>query len=254
MNLETDYLGLKLANPIMPGASPLVDSLPLVRELEDAGAPAIVMHSLFEEQIVRDQWAAHQHQAASEGITPEASGFFPDQEDFVLGPEEYLLTIQKLKNAVDIPVIASLNGSTIGGWVEYARQIEQAGADALELNTYHVSTDPTESGADVENRTLEILRSVREALEIPIAVKLSPYFSSLPHLAAEIESLGPARAPYALGRRPRCPCSHRRAHPPRACTPCASDPGCAASSAGSRAGRASRRASARRSRRWSGGR
>jgi len=190
MNLETEYLGLKLANPIMPGASPLVDSLPTVRALEDAGAPAIVMHSLFEEQIVRDQWSTHHHQAVAEGITPEASTFFPEQEDFQLGPEEYLLTLQKLKTAVDIPVIASLNGHTLGGWVDYARQIEQAGADALELNTYHVATDPNESGADVEARTLEILRSVREAVRIPLAVKLSPYFSSLPHFAREIQSLG----------------------------------------------------------------
>lgn len=190
MNLETEYLGLKLPHPIMPGASPLVDSLDTVRALEDAGAAAIVMHSLFEEQIIRDQWSAHQHQAVSEGITPEASTFFPEQEDYMLGPEEYLATVQRLKEAIDIPVIASLNGSSMGGWVDYARMIEQAGADALEINTYHVATNPEESGADLENRTIEILRNIRSAVEIPLAVKLSPYFSSLPHFAREIQALG----------------------------------------------------------------
>ncbi len=190
MNLETEYLGLKLPHPIMPGASPLVDSLDTVRALEDAGAAAIVMHSLFEEQIIRDQWSTHQHQAVSEGITPEASTFFPEQEDYMLGPEEYLATVQRLKETVDIPVIASLNGSSMGGWVDYARLIEQAGADALEINTYHVATNPEESGADLENRTIEILRNIRSAVEIPLAVKLSPYFSSLPHFAREIQALG----------------------------------------------------------------
>lgn len=190
MNLETEYLGLKLPHPIMPGASPLVDSLDTVRALEDAGAAAIVMHSLFEEQIIRDQWSAHQHQAVSEGITPEASTFFPEQEDYMLGPEEYLATVQRLKESLDIPVIASLNGSSMGGWVDYARMIEQAGADALEINTYHVATNPEESGADLENRTIEILRNIRSAVEIPLAVKLSPYFSSLPHFAREIQTLG----------------------------------------------------------------
>ncbi len=190
MNLTTRYLGLELAHPLMPGASPLVDNLDTVRQLEDAGASAIVMHSLFEEQVLGDEWAEFQHRERFEHSFAEAASFFPRPEDFRLGPDEYLEQIRRIREAVKVPVIASLNGARIGGWIDYARLIEQAGADALELNIHFVPTDPGESGDDVESRTLDVLRLVRSSIELPLAVKLSPFFSSLPHFAARLEALG----------------------------------------------------------------
>lgn len=190
MNLETTYLGLKLPHPIMPGASPMVDNLDTVRQLEDAGAAAIVMHSLFEEQLIRDQEAAFAHEAAMADSFAEATSFFPNQEDYHLGPDKYLERIRSIKEAVKIPVIASLNGTRIGGWIDHAKMIEQAGADALELNLYYVATDPAESGDEVESRTLDVLRAVRNAIKIPIAVKLSPFYSSLAHFATQVDALG----------------------------------------------------------------
>jgi dihydroorotate dehydrogenase (fumarate) len=190
MNLRTTYLGLDLANPLIPGASPLGEKLDTVRVLEDSGAAAIVLPSLFEEQLARDQWSTFHHQAQFENTSAEAASYFPPQEDYRLGPEEYLEHIRRVKSAVAIPVIASLNGTLIGSWIDHARAIEQAGADALELNTYHVATDPTESGDEVESRTLDILRAVRSAVKLPLAVKLSPYYSSLAHLAVQLEALG----------------------------------------------------------------
>ncbi len=190
MNLETSYLGLKLPHPIMPGASPMIDNLDTVRRLEDAGSAAIVMHSLFEEQLIRDQEAAFQHEAALSESIAEATSFFPNQEDYHLGPDKYLERIRSIKEAVKVPVIASLNGTRIGGWIEQARLIEQAGADALELNLYYIATDPAESGDEVESRTLDVLRAVRNAIKIPVAVKLSPYYSSLAHFATQVDALG----------------------------------------------------------------
>jgi dihydroorotate dehydrogenase (fumarate) len=190
MTLETTYLGLKLAHPVMPGASPMVDNMDTIRAFEDAGASAIVLHSLFEEQILQDQWSTFQHQAPHEDSFAEARSFFPEQTDYHLGPEQYLEQIRRIKEAVKMPVIASLNGTRIGGWIDYAKLIEQAGADALELNIYYVATDPSESSDDVESRTLDVLRAVRAAVKLPLAVKLSPFYSSLPHFAAEIDALG----------------------------------------------------------------
>ena len=190
MNLETTYLGLNLPHPIMPGASPMVDSMDTVRQLEDAGAAAIVMHSLFEEQVLQDQWSLFQHQTSHEESFAEATSYFPNQEDYNLGPEQYLEHIRKVKEAVKIPVIASLNGTRIGGWIDYAKLIEQAGADALELNIYYIATDPGEAGDEVESRTLDILRAVRAAVKLPLAVKLSPFYSSLAHFAAQLDALG----------------------------------------------------------------
>jgi dihydroorotate dehydrogenase (fumarate) len=190
MNLETTYLGLKLPHPIMPGASPMVDNLDTVKQLEDAGAAALVLHSLFEEQIIQDQWSNFQHSATHENSFAEARSFFPEQDDYHLGPDQYLEHIRKVKESVKIPVIASLNGTRIGGWIDYAKSIEQAGADALELNIYYVATDPSESSEEVESRTLDILRAVRAAVKLPLAVKLSPFYSSLPHFAAELDALG----------------------------------------------------------------
>jgi dihydroorotate dehydrogenase (fumarate) len=188
--LSTRYLGLALPHPFMPGASPMVDDLDMVRRLEDAGAAAIVMHSLFEEQIEMEQGRTLYDIESHVNAFSEASSFFPRPAEFRLGPQDYLDQIHRIKKAVKVPVIASLNGITASGWLEYAKLIEQAGADALELNVYYVATNPSEDGAAVERRTIDIVRTVKQAIRIPIAAKLSPFFSSLSHFAAELESAG----------------------------------------------------------------
>lgn len=192
MQLATTYLGLPLKNPVMPGASPLVDQLDNVRRLEDAGAAAIVMHSLFEEQITNDQLSEFAHTENPAESFSEAVSYFPSMEDYALGPDRYLSQISKIKEMVDIPVIGSLNGVSLGGWTDHARLIEQAGADALELNVYYVATDPEEPGVAVEQRTLEILQTVRDSVTIPVAAKLSPFFSSPGHFARQLDSMGAA--------------------------------------------------------------
>ncbi len=176
----------------MPGASPLVDQLDNVRRLEDAGAAAIVMHSLFEEQITNDQIAEFAHTENPAESFAEAVSYFPQQEDYALGPDRYLQQISRIKQSVDIPVIGSLNGVTPGGWIDYAHLIEQAGADALELNVYYIATDPDEPGTAVEKRTMDILNAVRQSIGIPVAVKLSPFFSSPGHFAKQLDALGAA--------------------------------------------------------------
>ena len=190
MDLRTPYLGLDLPHPFMPGASPMVDDLDTVKRLEDAGAAAIVMHSLFEEQIEREHARTVHDVESHVDVFAEASSFFPRTSEFHLGPHEYLEQLRRIKAAVSLPVIASLNGVTATGWLEYARLIEQAGADAIELNAYYVATDPKETAADVEQRTLDIVRAVRRHVKIPIAVKLSPFHSSLANLAATLEEAG----------------------------------------------------------------
>ncbi len=190
MDLTTTYLGFPLAHPIVPGASPLADEIDTVRQLEDASAPAIVLRSLFEEQIVLEQMAEVEHLDGHANSSAEAASYFPDPSSFVLGTDAYLEHLRKVKEAVAIPVIASLNGTTPGGWLNFAGLIEQAGADALELNVYRVSTDPSVSGADVERQTLEIVRAVKRAVSIPIAVKLSPFFSAFAHFACELDRAG----------------------------------------------------------------
>lgn len=189
MNLTIDYLGLQLAHPIMSGASPLVDNLDTVRRLEDAGAAAITMHSLFEEQILQEMTSHHLFRERHEESYAEARSLFPPSPEFVFDPDQYLNHVRQIKDAVDLPVIASLNGTHTGSWVDYSALIEQAGADALELNLYFLPTDPAESGEDVERRLLEVVCEVRDTLTIPLAIKLSPYFSSLPHLASELDAL-----------------------------------------------------------------
>jgi dihydroorotate dehydrogenase (fumarate) len=190
MNLSTNYLGLRLPHPFMPGASPLVDDLDTVRQLEDAGAAAIVMHSLFEEQITRERDATFYHLESHADTHVEALSYFPRPDEFALGPDEYLEQIQRICDAVNVPVIGSLNGTTPAGWLEYALLIQEAGADALELNLYFLATRPDESGSAVEARLLEIVRMVKGSIRIPVAVKLSPFFSSLPHVAREIDRAG----------------------------------------------------------------
>lgn len=190
MDLSTRYLGFELPHPFMPGASPLVDDLDTVRRLEDAGAAAIVMHSLFEEQIRREQVATARFLDAPAESFAEALTYLPTPETFALGPEQYLEQLRRIKRAVRIPVIASLNGSTEGGWLSYARLLEQAGADALELNVYSLATDFDESGEILERRTLQMLSAVKHAVSIPVAVKLSPFYSSLAHFARRLEEYG----------------------------------------------------------------
>jgi len=190
MDLSTTYLGLELPHPLMPGASPLVDDLDTVRRLEDAGAAAIVMHSLFEEQIESEQLGTLRVMEAHAESFAEALSYFPRADEFALDPDRYLEQVRRIREAVAVPVIASLNGVSDAGWLEYARLIEQAGADALELNVYYVATEPHETGEHVERRVLDIARTVKAEVGLPVAVKLSPFFSSLAHLADQLDGLG----------------------------------------------------------------
>jgi dihydroorotate dehydrogenase (fumarate) len=190
MDLSTRYLGLELSHPLMPGASPMVDDLDTVKRLEDAGASAIVMHSLFEEQIQREQVSAFVHTVSHEQSFAEALSYFPSSDAFALGPHEYLEQLRKIKAAVAVPVIASLNGYTLGGWLDYARLMQEAGADALELNVYQLATDPDESGDSIEERTIEMVRAVRGAVRVPLAVKLSPFYTALGHFTRRLDEAG----------------------------------------------------------------
>jgi dihydroorotate dehydrogenase (fumarate) len=190
MDLSTNYLGLSLPHPFMPGASPLVDDLDLVRRLEDAGAAAIVMHSLFEEQLTGEELATHHYLEGSAHSHAEATTYLPAPDDFRLGPEEYLEQLRKVKAAVALPVIGSLNGTTPGGWLDYSRLMVEAGADALELNVFQLATDAGQGAEEIEQRTLEMVRAVVAAVAVPVAVKLTPAYTSLPHFARRLEQAG----------------------------------------------------------------
>jgi dihydroorotate dehydrogenase (fumarate) len=190
MELSTTYLGLKLKNPIVASASPLSRSMDSMRRLEDAGASAIVMHSLFEEQIEHEAKSLDHYKSAGTESFAEALTYFPDTGDYHFAPEEYLELVAKATNKLEIPVIASMNGITPGGWTSYAKKMEEAGASALELNVYYIPTDGTMAGAEVENRYSDVLKQVRSAVKIPIAVKLSPFFSSIPNVAQRLVSEG----------------------------------------------------------------
>jgi dihydroorotate dehydrogenase (fumarate) len=190
MDLSTTYLGLRLSSPFMPGASPMADQIDWVRRLEDAGSAAIVLRSLFEEQITREQQGMIHHMEVTGESSAEAVSYFPRPDDFIFGPEQYLDHVRKVKEAVNVPVIASLNGTTPEGWLQYAQQIQQAGADALELNVYFLATNPAETGPLIEKRILEVVRLVKQNVTIPVAIKLSPFFSSLAHFAQQLDLLG----------------------------------------------------------------
>jgi dihydroorotate dehydrogenase (fumarate) len=190
MDLSTTYLGLRLPHPLMPGASPLCQDLGRARALEDAGAAALVLNSLFEEQLVLEQMASLAFQDAHEDAYSEALTYFPGIEHYKLGPDEYLEHLERLKSAVAIPVIASLNGTSLGGWLNFAKLMHQAGADAIELNVYHLVTDPERSGEDIERRMVEMLRALKEQLPIPVAVKLSPFYTALAHFARQLDIAG----------------------------------------------------------------
>ena len=190
VDLSTNYLGLQLKNPIIASASPLSKKVDSVQRLEDAGAAAVVMYSLFEEQITHESNALDHFLNSGTESFAEALSYFPDLEKYNVGPEEYLELVARLKKAVSIPVIGSLNGFTTGGWVEYARKIEQAGADALELNIYSIPTDPLMTAADLEQSYIDLFTDIRKNLNIPVAVKLSPYFTSPANLAVRLAKAG----------------------------------------------------------------
>jgi len=190
MDLTTTYMGLKLKNPLVPSAGPPTAEVDSIRELEDAGAAAVVLHSLFEEQLTHEAAELEHHLEQGTESFAEALSYFPQVDEFKLGPEEYLSHIAKAKQAVDIPVIASLNGATVGGWTDYAKQIAQAGADGLELNVYFVATDPELSSQDVENRYVEILQAVKRSVEIPVALKVGPFFSAMGGMAKRLDAAG----------------------------------------------------------------
>ncbi len=183
VDLSTDYLGLQLKNPIVASASPLSKKLDFVRRMEDAGIAAVVMYSLFEEQIIHESLALDHYLNQGTYTYAEALTYFPDLDHYNLGPEPYLELIQHIKEAVSIPVIGSLNGITSGGWIEYAQKIQEAGADALELNMYSVPTNFDTSASEFEKSRLELLQEIRSKIHIPLAVKLAPYFSSFPNFA-----------------------------------------------------------------------
>jgi len=190
MDMSTKYLGLELPHPLVSGASPLVDDLDTVRRLEDSGAAAITMHSLFEEQITREQVATFHNTESHGDSSAEASTYFASPEAFRLGPEEYLEKLRKVKEAVSVPVIGSLNGYTVGGWLECAKLIEEAGADALELNVFALGSNPEESAEQIELRTVQMVEQVRKTVRIPLAVKLAPYYTSLAHFATRLVGAG----------------------------------------------------------------
>ncbi len=190
MNLTTRYLGFKLRTPLVPSASPLSEKIDNIKRMEDAGAAAVVFHSLFEEQIRRDHHDLEFYLEQGTESYAESLSYFPVRPEFKIGPEAYLEHISQAKAAVDIPIIGSLNGSTFGGWLGYAQQIEQAGADALELNIYSIPSDPDIRGEDIEAHYLSILAAIKAEVKVPVAVKLSPFFTNFARFAREADRNG----------------------------------------------------------------
>src|SRR6266571_3942356 len=189
-DLTTTYLGLQLKNPLVASASPLSKKMDSVRRIEDAGAAALVMYSLFEEQITHDSQELDHYLERGTNTFAESLSYFPDLGIYNLGPEPYLEHLHKIKQTVSIPVIGSLNGISSGGWVEYAHSIEQAGADALELNIYYLPTDLNLSSAELEEVYVNLVRDIRAKVRIPIALKLSPFFTALPYIAKRFVQAG----------------------------------------------------------------
>jgi len=191
-DLSTQYLGLTLRAPVVASASPMTNDDRALRALDDAGVGAVVLPSLFEEQLEHEELAIDAMLETGAGAFAEAQTFFPELDDYNTGPDRYLTHLEQTKEALSVPVIASLNGVSLGGWLRYAHLLEQAGADALELNVYRVAAHPEVSGPDVEQETLELVTAVSEAVGVPVAVKLSPFFSSLAHFACRLEDAGAA--------------------------------------------------------------
>lgn len=190
MDLTTTYMGLTLKTPLVPSSSPLTRSLDSLKQMEDAGAGAVVLYSLFEEQITSESLTLNEHLVQGTESFAEALTYFPEADVYQRGPEAYLDHIRRAKEALDMPVIASLNGVSTGGWIKYANEIAQAGADGLELNVYYLPTHIDESSQEVEALYLDILRDVKKTVDIPVAMKLNPYFSSVAHMANRLAEAG----------------------------------------------------------------
>src|SRR6202142_2812153 len=190
IDLTTTYLGLKLKNPLVASASPLSKKVDHVKRMEEAGIAAVVMYSLFEEQITHESLELDHFLSRNTNSSSEAMSYLPDSGQYSLLPEKYLENIGKLKKAVKIPVIGSLNGVSKGGWVRYARDIQDAGADALELNLYYIPTDPTLTAQELEDAQVDLAAAVRSSIKIPLAVKLSPFYTSLPHFVGRLDKKG----------------------------------------------------------------
>jgi dihydroorotate dehydrogenase (fumarate) len=189
-DLSTTYLGLKLKSPLVAAASPLSKTLDGIKRLEDAGASAITMYSLFEEQIVRESESLDHYLTSGTESHAEALSYFPDLGHYNVGPEGYLNLVLKAKQTVNVPIIGSLNGVSMSGWVDFAKKIQEVGADALELNVYYVPTDPNLAGAEVEKMYLDLLRKVRASVKIPVAVKLPHFFSAFANMAKQLDDAG----------------------------------------------------------------
>ncbi len=190
MDMSTTYLGLTLTNPLVASASPLTKKLDNVKELEDAGVGAIVMYSLFEEKIIHESREMDHYISQGSNTFAEVNSYYPDFQHYNTGPEGYLEEVRKIKEATSIPIIGSLNGVSSGGWTTYAQKIEQAGADALELNIYFIPNNPALSSAELEDAYVALVNDVCGRVSIPVAVKLSPYFTALPHLASRLVAAG----------------------------------------------------------------
>jgi dihydroorotate dehydrogenase (fumarate) len=190
IDLSTSYLGFKLKSPIVVSSTPISESLDNVCRLEESGAAAIVLTSLFEEQLALESGALDEDLSRGTESFPESLGYLPDLNDYRMTHEGYLDSLRRSKDAVEIPIMASLNGATTGGWVRFAREMEEAGADAIELNTYALATDRSQTSAELELQLLDLLDNVCRAVKIPVAVKLSQSFTSLPHLVARLEDAG----------------------------------------------------------------
>ena len=190
IDLSTTYLGLRLRTPLVASASPLSQEIDGIRRLEEAGASAVVLYSLFEEQLRQENLELEHHLSTGTDSFAEAASFFPQADEFRSGPEEYLKHIQQAKKAVSVPIIASLNGTTVGGWIQYAKLVEQAGADALECNIYSIPTNPDLASSVIEQEYVEILKAVKSAVTIPVAVKLSPFFSNMANMAKRLDEAG----------------------------------------------------------------
>ena len=190
VDIKTTYLGLELHSPLVASASPLHEAIDNIRKLEDAGASAIVLHSLYEEQITAEKIALQHYFDSTEHFHPEAASYFPEPEQFHARTDDYLDHIRRAREAVDIPIIPSLNGSTLGAWTDLALEMQSAGASALELNIYSIPSDVTMSGQNVEANTVAIVQRVCEQVQIPVAVKLSPYYSNFANLAHQLADVG----------------------------------------------------------------
>ncbi|HET9496574.1 MAG TPA: dihydroorotate dehydrogenase-like protein [Chloroflexia bacterium] len=190
MKLDTTYLGLELRTPLVPSASPMSEDVDNIKRMEDAGASAVVLHSLFEEQIEKERHDLHFHMTEYTDTFAEALSFFPEPSEFRVGPEDYLDHIYRAKESVGIPIIASLNGTSAGGWTDYASRIQQAGADAIELNIFYIPNDINMPAAEVEQTYVDIVASVRRVVSVPVSVKLGPFFSSMAHMASRLHEAG----------------------------------------------------------------